>query len=1203
MKVVGLRWIFLAVLMPGLIGLLLSFAVIYQSENRQLEHNTQQLVRTVSAQVDTALLGAQHALQGLAATSSALDQADMAGFQQQALQFMAASGYGNAIVLVDASGQQLINTLRPYGSALPKTANRAATDYVFAYGKPYVSSLFTGAVAQRPLLAISVPVIRDGKVRYTLTMGINAASLSRFVDAKSLPQGWGLVIYDNKGIIAARTHSPQKYVGQAVIPVLQAGLHGPVDGLMQGSSLDAVSMVGAYHRSEQTGYSVAVGVRESLLLAELGQKLLFPALLLLSVALASGLLMRRFSTQLQGSLRTLASAIDAASQHQGDCHVPENGPAEFVQLAAQFNRMQEMQRAAERTLYEVEHFAGIGRWEWDIASERHSWSEELYRIYGRDPALPPAVFPEVQRYFTAESWARIMTRVEQCLSSGEPYQCDVEVVHSDGSQRWVFITGSAQRDAQGHIVKLQGLTQDISARKRTELALARLNRAMRLVSECNSMLVRAADEAALLSSICQLIVDTGGYLMAWIGFAQFDDARLILPVAQSGAEQGYLESIHVSWGDTPQGQGPTGTAYRLGRTQVNQNCLTNPQMAPWREAALKRGYQASIALPLLAGDNMHGVLTIYAREPDAFQPDEVELLEQLAGDLAYGIAALRNEEARKQAVALQLVSEERYRTVLDNAADPVVIATGKGQLIYANHEAASLLGYGADVLQGMTLLDISPVEEASKMLGILDELTVSHQLRVEMDLQSHSGKVIPVEINAVALPDGNVYAACRDITERKQFEAELEYSATHDKLTGLANRHLLHDRIEQAIARARREHKSVALMLLDLDRFKTINDTLTHDAGDSLLQEVAGRLRQLVREGDTVARLGGDEFMVVMGEVADVADAAGLAAKLLASIRQPLLAAGHHIVVTGSLGISLYPRDGDSLHELIKNADVAMYRAKELGRDEFQFYAPEMNARMLERLELEGSLRHALQNSELELHYQPKVSIADGRITGAEALLRWRRPGHGMVSPAQFIPLAEETGLILPIGAWAIRAVCEQLQQWQRLGLPVVSVAINLSARQFQQSGLAQRVQQEISRHGLHPGAIELEITESALMVDPEKAKHILQALRQLGIRIALDDFGTGYSSLNYLKRFPIDTLKIDQSFVRGLSTELQDAAIARMVIELGHALGMNVVAEGVETEEQRAQLQQLGCDQLQGYLFSRPLPAEQFAAMLAASR
>ncbi|MDN0076200.1 EAL domain-containing protein [Crenobacter sp. SG2303] len=1202
MKVVGLRWIFMAVLMPCLIGLVLFFATIYQSESGQLERTTQQLARTVSAQVDAELLGAQHALQGLAATSHELDRMDIQTFRQHALQFMAASGYGDAIALVDASGQQLMNTKLPYGSPLPKTSNLADTALMFAQGKPYVSNLFAGAVSKQPLLAIAAPVIRAGKERYKLIMGVSAGTLAQLAKAQSLPPGWGLVIYDRQGTIAVRIHSPQKFVGQKVIPVLLEKLNGPIEGLMKGQNLDKVAVVGAYHRSPQTGYSVAIGAPESVLLVTLYKRLFFPALVLLSISLASGLLMRRFTGQMRASLRSLSQAIDAASQRQSDHDVPANGPAEFVQLAAQFNRLQDMQREAELTLHEVERFAGIGRWEWDITADTHVWSAEIYRLYGRDPALPPAVYPEVQAYFTAESWAQLTKEVVQCLTTGEPYQCDAQLVHSDGTQRWVFITGSAQRDPQGKVFKLQGLVQDITSRKQTELALERVNRALKLVSECNSELVHSADEATLLSSICNQIVETGGYLMAWIGFAHSDEAKSILPVAKSDSEQGYLDSIHISWGDNAEGQGPTGMAYRLQTTQVNQNCLTNPLMSPWSEAALNRGYQASISLPLLAGENMQGVLTIYAREPDAFQHDEVALLEQLANDLAYGIAALRNEEARKQAVALQQVSEERYRTVLDNAADAVVIATREGRFIYANHQSLSLLGYPLDELLGMTLAEITPAAEASKVLGMLDELTSSRQARGEMDLKSHGGKTIPVEVHAVALPDGNVYAACRDITERKQFEADLEYAATHDKLTGLANRHLLHDRIAQAIALARREHQSVALMLLDLDRFKTINDTLTHNTGDLLLQEVAQRLQQQVREGDTVARLGGDEFMVVMSDVASAGEVAELARTLMQHIQQPLLAAGHHIVVTASAGISLYPRDGDSVHELIRNADVAMYRAKELGRDEFQFYAPEMNERMLERLQLESSLRRALQMNELELYYQPKVSLADGRIVGAEALIRWQRPGHGMVSPGQFIPLAEETGLILPMGAWAIRAACAQLKHWQAQGLPEVPVAINLSARQFQQSGLAELVQQEISRHGLHPGVIELEITESALMIDPEKAKRILLELRDMGVRIALDDFGTGYSSLNYLKRLPVDTLKIDQSFVHGLSSELHDVAIAKMVIELGHALGMNVVAEGVETVEQQQQLRTLGCDEMQGYLFSKPLPAEQFGRLLATS-
>jgi diguanylate cyclase (GGDEF)-like protein len=442
-----------------------------------------------------------------------------------------------------------------------------------------------------------------------------------------------------------------------------------------------------------------------------------------------------------------------------------------------------------------------------------------------------------------------------------------------------------------------------------------------------------------------------------------------------------------------------------------------------------------------------------------------------------------------------------------------------------------------------------------------------------------------------------------DVTERVDYETQLEHQANHDALTGLANRNLLADRMEQAITYAHRANRLVAVMLLDLDRFKVVNDSLGHGTGDALLKVVAERLNACVRPGDTVARLGGDEFVVVMADVANENDVAPLVRNVLDSLAHDITVAGHDVVATASIGIALYPRDGDEAASLLKNADVAMYRAKELGRNSFQFYTPEMNARTLQRLELETGLRRALERNELVLFYQPKVELRRGQVVGAEALIRWRHPLLGMVSPADFIPLAEETGLIVPIGEWVIGTACAQLKAWQDEGLGDISVAVNLSARQFGQEDLPRVVAQALRLNGVAAHCLELEVTESAVMQDPERTVATLRELKQIDVRLSLDDFGTGYSSLNYLKRFPIDTLKIDQSFVRDITTNPDDAAIAVAVISLAHSLKRRVVAEGVETEAQLNYLRRQGCDEMQGYYFSRPVPADEFAAMLREGR
>jgi diguanylate cyclase (GGDEF)-like protein/PAS domain S-box-containing protein len=442
-----------------------------------------------------------------------------------------------------------------------------------------------------------------------------------------------------------------------------------------------------------------------------------------------------------------------------------------------------------------------------------------------------------------------------------------------------------------------------------------------------------------------------------------------------------------------------------------------------------------------------------------------------------------------------------------------------------------------------------------------------------------------------------------NISERKENEVQLEHQANHDPLTGLANRNLLIDRLAQYLAFAQRSGRQVAAMLLDLDRFKLINDGLGHGCGDNLLCSVAERLRACVRPGDTVARLGGDEFMVVMSEITAEDSAISMAHRLLQALAAPVMLEAREVVTSASLGVAIYPRDGDNAMTLIKNADVAMYRAKELGRDRFQFYSPEMNARTVERLEMEVKLRRALEFGELVLHYQPQVDLRTGRVVGAEALLRWQHPVQGLMPPNSFIPLAEETGLIVPIGEWVIDNACRQLKAWTDQGLADLRLAINVSARQFQHRRMATLIKEALARHAVQPQRLEVEVTESAVMQDPELTVTVLRDLKQIGVRIALDDFGTGYSSLNYLKLFPIDTLKIDQSFVHDLHSDPDDAAIALSIIALAHSLQREVLAEGVETEYQLAFLRQHKCDLMQGQIFSPSIPAEAFSELYGGGR
>jgi diguanylate cyclase (GGDEF)-like protein/PAS domain S-box-containing protein len=463
----------------------------------------------------------------------------------------------------------------------------------------------------------------------------------------------------------------------------------------------------------------------------------------------------------------------------------------------------------------------------------------------------------------------------------------------------------------------------------------------------------------------------------------------------------------------------------------------------------------------------------------------------------------------------------------------------------------------------------------------------------EMELRVHERTIELAAANALLRAE---------VDERLQAEERVRHMANHDALTGLPNRRLLHDRLHQAIALAHRHRQKVAVMFIDLDRFKTINDTLGHATGDLLLQEAGKRISAELREGDTVARLGGDEFVIVLPELDDANSAAIIAQKLSAIFSAAFPVAGNELHVTPSIGIAIYPDDGVDPETLTRNADTAMYHAKDAGRDNHKFFTEQMNIAAAERFALENSLHNALARNELLLHYQPRIAIDSRRASGFEALLRWRHPEQGMISPASFIPVAEETGLIVPIGEWVLRTACRQHVAWRTAGHAPLPVAVNLSPRQFRQRNLVEVVARALDEAGMEARYLELEITEGSLMQATEHTLATLESLNALGVRLSIDDFGVGYSSLSYLKRFPVDQLKIDQSFVRDIATDADDAAIVSAIIGLARNLSLDVVAEGVETEEQLAFISACGCTEAQGFYFSRPLPAEEVAARFLAA-
>jgi diguanylate cyclase (GGDEF)-like protein/PAS domain S-box-containing protein len=561
----------------------------------------------------------------------------------------------------------------------------------------------------------------------------------------------------------------------------------------------------------------------------------------------------------------------------------------------------------------------------------------------------------------------------------------------------------------------------------------------------------------------------------------------------------------------------------------------------------------------------------------------------------------RDITARKRTETLLKSSENRIKGILEGAADAIFIVAPNGHYEYANQQACALLGYATNELVGKSILDITSPQDHQDILRGFKQLQDQGYLRQELRLLNRSGIQIPVELNARMLPDGTSFGSCRDISERKLAEDYIEFLAHHDTLTGLYNRASLASCLNQALATARRERRSLAVMFLDLDRFKSTNDTLGHAAGDELLVEVSHRIRRCVRESDIVARLSGDEFVIVLTDLDEALTAARLAERIRQAIGQSCTVSGLQVHTTPSIGMAFFPADGDDAETLMKHADTAMYHAKSQGRNNIQCYTPELNQHALKRMRLEHDLREALAKREFELHYQPQVEASSGRIIAFEALVRWRSPTLGLVMPGDFIPLAEESGLILPLGEWVTDEACRQLSAWRTHSPRAheVHVAVNLSAMQLRSDQLLEFMAATLEKHGLAGRDLELEVTESAMMDDPVACISRLRALRRMGIRLSIDDFGTGYSSLSHLKLMPLDILKIDRAFVRDIETDHNDVVICTATIALAHNLEFTVIAEGVETTAQRDLLVSHGCDFLQGYYFSKPVNAETALGLL----
>lgn len=797
----------------------------------------------------------------------------------------------------------------------------------------------------------------------------------------------------------------------------------------------------------------------------------------------------------------------------------------------------------------------------------------------------------------------VQNMLRQIASSGnETFQ--FRVVRPNGEVRWICCEAHFTPGTEPGSGFIDGINNDITEQRLLEESLRRSNRALRAIHECEEAIATLDDEKALLQTICDVVVKAG-YQMAWAGVLPDESRRRIIPVGLAGEDHGYLDCIGTLLETGEVEQFPTILeAIHARRPSVANSFETETASKYLREEATRRGLKSKITLPLVHEETTIGILNVYAAEQDAFDAEGVVLLTDMVQSLAVAIRAMRDRSGRRAAEAMARLRER----AMEASANAIIITRAKAPgyaIEYVNSAFERMTGYTAEEVigrnPGFLHRDDREQPGLAEIRAILQEKREGHAV-----VRNYHKDGTPFWSDIYIAPVRNecgevthFVAAKYDVTATKKYEAELEFQANHDALTGMANRNLLHDRLNQAIAFASRYGHSVWVVFVNLDRFKIVNETLGFAAGDLLLKQIADRLRSAVCETDTVARLSGDEFVLILPERGDdTTDTAGIQ-RLMQAVALPLSVDGHEFVPTCSVGVSAYPTDGSDAAALIKQAHIAMYRAKESGRNSVQFYTPAMNERIIEHQRIERDLRNALDRGEFELHYQPQVELSTGKIVGMEALLRWQHPQLGTIPPMRFIGLAEETGLIVPIGAWVLHTACLQTQKWQQAGYGQLRVAVNLSSRQFIQLDLAQTIAAILEQTGLPAHSLDIELTESMVMADVEQAVGVLGDLKKLGVHVSIDDFGTGYSSLAYLKRFPIDMLKIDKSFVRDIATDPDDAAIVRSVISLAHSLRLQVIAEGVETEAQLSYLRRHACDQMQGFLFSRPLSVAAFEQLL----
>jgi diguanylate cyclase (GGDEF)-like protein/PAS domain S-box-containing protein len=803
----------------------------------------------------------------------------------------------------------------------------------------------------------------------------------------------------------------------------------------------------------------------------------------------------------------------------------------------------------EENLRQAQAIAHIGSWTWDLETGETSWSDEMFRIYGVD-----------RQKFEANAWSiidqlthpddreRVRTITEDAVKNNAPISITYRVIREDGEERVLHGEGDLILDAHGKPVKRIGTVQDVSELRAAEEALRdERNFANAIMESANSLMV---------------VLDSTGRIV------RFNPT---------------CESV---------------TGYSAD--EVQGRFVWEFLLIPEEREPVKQVFEA------LTADALSSRFQNYWLDKDGSRhliDWANSVISDQSGKVLY-VVSIGTDITERQKAEADMV---KHAHALEQTADAVIITDRRGIIEYVNPAFEAATGFSRAEAIGQTPRIVkSGQHDLDFYRNLWETILGGGVFRDVFVNRAKDGHIYYEEKTITPLLDSDgvithFVSSGKDITERMETQERLYYLAHHDALTDLPNRVMFLDRLKHVATRLLRRNQICAVLFLDLDRFKNINDTLGHDTGDKLLQAVGDRLKESVRAGDTVARLGGDEFTVLLEDIESADDIAPIARKILKSLTEPFHVEEHELFTSASIGISLCPGDGTDPNTLLKNADTAMYRAKDQGRNNFQFYSAEMGARALEHLTMETGLRHALERNEFELYFQPQFRMQDNSVIGAEVLLRWQHPALGLISPNEFVPLLEDTGLIVSVGHWVLRTVCQQLNAWQDEGRSIPRVSINLSGRQFDELDFLDSVLDIIHQEKIRPSIFEFEITESLLLKRAQYTVDVLEQFSRQGIRIALDDFGTGYSSLSYLKRFPINTIKIDRSFVRDVPDDQEDAEIVKAILAMARSLNINVVAEGVETTMQEDFLRAAGCEMLQGYLHGKPMPVEEFGTRFLA--